>query len=242
MSAGQKRLGLIGGMSWESTAIYYRELNRGVGQRLGGLHSADLLLASVDFQDIVSCVTSDEWERAADQLSAVARRLQDAGVDGIALAVNTMHKIAPSITDATEVPFFDIRNAVADAARTARVDAVVLLGTNYVVQEDFYRGWIERSLGPGARVVALPDDEQHFVHNTIYDELAKGIVRTSTRERIAQAITSTVAAHRLGGVVLACTELPLLDLDSCVDGVPVFDSTRLHVETCLNWMLHATGR
>lgn len=135
-------LGLIGGMSWESTALYYSGLNRGVAEKIGGLHSAPLLLDSVDFQQIVDYQLSDQWAQAGRELSDLAKRLEDAGADAIALAVNTMHKVADPIRDAVSIPFLDIRDALSDAVKSTGAKKAVLLGTNYVAREDYYYGQI----------------------------------------------------------------------------------------------------
>ena len=242
MTAGTKMrtLGLIGGMSWESTALYYASLNRGIADQMGGLHSAPLLMASVDFQGIVDHQLANRWDQAGAELADIARRLEDAGAEGIALAVNTMHKVADPIRDAISIQFLDIREAVAGAIERSGAKRSVLLGTNYVVEEDYYFGKIAKKLLGKVELTVLPDAEQAFVHDIIYDELSKGEVKDASRERVAAAIREAIANEQVGSVALACTELPMLKLGELLKGVPIADSTNVHVEACVDFILNQT--
>lgn len=203
-------LGLIGGMSWESTALYYSGLYRGVAEKMGDLHSAPLLVASVDLQKIVDYQLSNQWDKAGGELADLAKWLEDAGADAIALAVNTMHKVADPIRDAVSIPFLDTREALGTALTSTGADKAVLLGTNYVAREDYYFGQIEAKLAGEMKLSLLSDDEQSFVHDIIYGELAKGEVSPVTQKKIADGISRAVSEQ--GAVALACTELPMLDL------------------------------
>lgn len=237
-AAGDMRtLGLIGGMSWESTVLYYAGLNRGVAARMGNLHSAPLLMASVDFQGIVDHQLAGRWKQAGEELADIAKRLEDAGAEAIALAVNTMHKVADPIRDAISVPFLDIREAVAAAIKQSGARRAVLLGTNYVAKEDYYFGQIAGELSGIVELSILPDDQQGFVHDMIYNELAKGNVNDASRKQIADAIRSIISQDQIEAVVLACTELPMLNLKELLGGVPVADSTSVHIEACVNFIV-----
>lgn len=232
-----RTLGLIGGMSWESTALYYSGLNRGVAEKMGGLHSAPLLMASVDFQKIVDYQLSNQWDKAGRELADLAKRLEDAGADAIALAVNTMHKVADPIKDAVSIPFLDIREALSTALMSRNEDRAVLLGTNYVAREDYYFGQIESKLSGEMKLTLLPDDEQSFVHDVIYGELAKGEVLPATQQKIARAISRSVSEQGVGAVALACTELPMLELRNLLPDLPIADSTSAHIAACVDFIV-----
>ncbi|WP_386630505.1 aspartate/glutamate racemase family protein [Sulfitobacter geojensis] len=232
-----RTLGVIGGMSWESTALYYADINRGVSERAGGLHSATLLIASVDFQHIVDHQLNDRWDDAGRELADIARRLEDAGAEAIALAVNTMHKVADPIRDAISVPFLDIRTCMADAIASTGSKRALLLGTDYVVKEDYYSGELSRSLEGRVSLSVLSSNEQHFVHDIIYDELSKGSVLEETRHRIASAIQNRIDTDDISAVALACTELPMLRLKELLPDMPIADSTSVHVNACVDFIL-----
>lgn len=227
-----KTLGIIGGMSWESTALYYEALNRGVARRLGGLHSAKLILASVDFQEIVDLQQAGLWDDAGTILADAAKRLVAGGAEAIALAVNTMHKVAPQIRAAIDVPFIDIRDVVASDTRARNASRIGLLGTMYVVEQPFYGDHIE---AVGACKVLRPSSEDKVsVHRIIYDELSRGIVTEQSRGRVL-GILEKLRDDGAEAVVLGCTELPMLRLDG-LSPIPLIDSTALHVEACLTAM------
>jgi aspartate racemase len=229
-----KTLGLIGGMSWESTALYYAALNRGVAARLGGLHSAKLLIGSVDFAEVVALQKADDWEGAGALLAGVARGLEAGGADVLALAVNTMHKVAPAVRAATSLPLVDIRTVVADAVRARGLRRVALLGTRYVVEQAFYAGPL--SAEGGCAVMRGTPEDRSLVHDAIYGELSLGVVRDDTRKAVADILTR-MQADGAEGAVLACTELPMLELQALVPSMPLLDSTALHAEACVEAML-----
>lgn len=232
-----RTLGLIGGMSWESTALYYAGLNRGVAEKMGDLHSAPLMMASVDFQRIVDHQLSNQWDQAGRELADLARRLETAGADAIALAVNTMHKVADPIKDAISIPFLDIRDALGDAVKSTGAQKAVLLGTNYVAREHYYFGQIEKKLSGETELSLLPEKDQSFVHDIIYGELSMGNVNLATRRRIEDAIRQAVTENGVGAVALACTELPMLELDELLPDLPIADSTTAHISACVDFIV-----
>lgn len=232
-----RTLGVIGGMSWESTALYYAGLNRGVSEQMGGLHSAPLLMASVDFQRIVDHQLANRWDEAGSELADLAKKLEDAGADGIALAVNTMHKVAGPIRESISIPFLDIREVVSSAIAQTGAKRAVLLGTNYVAREEYYFAEIASHLSGKVELAVLTKCEQEFVHNSIYGELSKGQVKEGTRKRIVAAIRKAVEEDQIEAVVLACTELPMLNLENDLGDLPLVDSTNVHVKACVDFML-----
>ena len=232
-----RTLGLLGGMSWESTALYYAGLNQGVAERMGGLHSAPLLMASVDFARIARQQEEGQWDEAGRDLADLARRLEDAGAEAIALAVNTMHKVAGPVREAVSVPLIDIRRCVADAIAATGAKRAVLLGTNYVAREDYYAGEIARTLDGRVEITTLGQAEQDHVHAAIYGELCRGKVREETRTLVAEAIGRSVREDGVGAVALACTELPMLRLGELLPNVPMADSTSVHVDALVDFIV-----
>jgi aspartate racemase len=222
-----RTIGLIGGMSWESSAEYYRIVNEAVRGRLGGLHSAQVLLYSVDFAKIEELQHAREWEQAADILVDAAQRLERGGADFLVLCTNTMHKVADRITDAVALPFVHIADPTAEQIKAAGFTAIGLLGTAFTMEQEFYRG---RLTGQHGLAVLIPDEaDREVVHRVIYDELCLGIVRDESREAYRQ-IMARLVAQGAQAIILGCTEIMLL-----VGGgdatVPLFDTTRIHAET-----------
>ncbi|MFD8703797.1 aspartate/glutamate racemase family protein [Kitasatospora sp. NPDC059648] len=223
-----KTLGLIGGMSWESTAQYYRTLNELTRDRLGGLHSARLVLHSVDFADIERLQTAGRWEEAGAVLADAARSLEAAGADLLLICTNTMHKVADQVAAAVTVPLLHLADATADAVRAAGLRRVGLLGTAFTMEQDFYRG----RLASGGLDVLVPDAESRaLVHRVIYEELCLGVVREESRAAYRRVIEQLVAAGA-EGVVLGCTEIELL-VGPEDSPVPVFPTARLHAEAAV---------
>lgn len=229
-----KTLGLIGGMSWESTALYYTAINRAIGTRLGALHSAKVVVSSVDFQEIVELQRADKWDEAGNLLAHEALRLKAAGVDYLALAVNTMHKVVPAIRSACDLPLIDIRSAVAEQIGSRRLRRVALLSTRYVVEQGFYGEQIAAEAR--CEIVRPEPTDRSFIHAAIYDELTKGLVSRNTREQVA-GILRKLQSDGADGAILACTELPMLDLQPLVPGLPLVDSTAVHTTACVDAML-----
>ena len=199
-------IGMLGGMSWESSAEYYRLANELVRERLGGLHSARLVLASVDFADIERLQVSGEWERAGELLAGLAKQLEAAGAELLVLCTNTMHKVADQIEAAVSVPLVHLADATAAAVRRAGLKAVGLLGTAFTMEQDFYR---DRLAGHGLTVLVPPADDRAEVHRIIYDELCLGEVKEASRQ-IYRDVIARLAQQGAEGVVLGCTEIELL--------------------------------
>jgi len=226
MKADMKTIGLLGGMSWESTVPYYQTINRVVGARLGGLHSARIVLFSVDFQEIEQLQHADRWDEAAEILIRAARALERAGADFLVLATNTMHKVAPEITRAVPLPLLHIADATAERIKAARLDRVGLIATRFTMEQDFYRGRLEQT--HGLQVLVPPREDREIVHRVIYDELCRGIVREESRAQYRRIVADLVRAGA-GGVILGCTEITLLFRPTDAS-VPVFDTTEIHAE------------
>jgi aspartate racemase len=219
-----KTIGLIGGMSWESTVPYYRLINEAVKNRLGGLHSAKLILYSVDFHDIEKLQREGNWEDAGSILADAARALELAGAAFLVLCTNTMHKVAPIIEGAVAIPLLHIADPTAAEIKQAGYSVVGLLGTRFTMEQEFYR---KRLRGHHGLEVIVPDDpDREIVHQIIYEELCLGIVRPESRaeyQRIMQALVSQGAQ----AIILGCTEISLLVSQQHVQ-VPLFDTTAIH--------------
>ena len=218
-----KTIGLLGGMSWESSVEYERIINTEVRRRLGGVHSADLLVRSYNFGAIEQLQESGNWDGAGRLLAADARHLQDAGAGLILLCTNTMHLVAPAIESAIDVPFLHLADATARAVVAAGVDAVALLGTRFTMEMDFYRGRLESY---GLRVLIPNEADRIVVNDVIYDELVQGRVLGSSREAYLAIIDRLVAAGAQG-VIAGCTEIELLVTPNDV-AIPYFPTTRIH--------------
>ena len=221
-----KRIGLLGGMSWESTIEYYRLVNELGAQRLGGLHSADCLLRSVDFADIEVLQREDRWEEAGEVLAREAQLLEAAGAELLVLCTNTMHKLAPQITAAIDIPFVHIADTTAHAVRAAGLDTVGLLATGYTMEQDFYVGRLRDV--HGLEVLVPGEADRGIVHDVIYGELCVGVVEDASREQYRR-IMHSLADRGAQGILLGCTEIDLL-VGPEDSPVPVFDTTRLHAE------------
>lgn len=234
-----KTLGLLGGMSWESTAVYYRLINQGVAQRLGGLHSAPLLLHSFDFAAVAAQQARGDWDGAAARLIEAARGLQRAGAQGLLVATNTMHKLAPQLQAALpELPLLHIADATGAALAAAGVRRAALLGTRFTMEDDsVVLGHLRQRYGlqlqvPGAEGRAL-------MHRVIFEELCRGIVSPASREAVVALIAAEAAAGAGKGaqaVILGCTEIGLM-IDATCSPLPVFDTTALHAAAAVHWML-----
>ncbi|MEU8514373.1 aspartate/glutamate racemase family protein [Kitasatospora sp. NPDC048722] len=224
-----KTLGLIGGMSWESTAEYYRLLNELTRQRLGGLHSARLVLYSVDFATVERLQAEGRWTEAGELLADAARSLEAAGADLLLICTNTMHKVADQVAAAVDIPLLHLADATANAVRTAGLRRVGLLGTAFTMEQDFYRGRLASS---GDLDVLVPAPEgRALVHRVIYEELCVGVVREESRAAYRRVISDLVAAGA-EGIILGCTEIELL-VHAEDSPVPVFPTARLHAEAAI---------
>ena len=228
-----KTIGLIGGMSWESTLHYYQSLNEQAKQRLGGLHSAKLVLYSVDFHDIEVLQKTGQWDEAGARLADAARALEAAGAELLVLCTNTMHKVAPAIEAAVGIPFLHIADPTAEAIKQAGLQRIGLLGTRFTMEQDFYRGRLEAQ--HGLQVIVPEADDRQLVHDVIYNELCLGEIRESSRQAYREIIGRLVAKGAQG-IILGCTEIAML-VSSADAPVPVFDTTQLHALRALDWAL-----
>jgi aspartate racemase len=228
-----KRIGLLGGMSWESSAEYYRLINEEVRERLGGLHSADCLLRSVDFVDIEQLQRDRRWDEAGTRLAQEAQALVVAGAELLVLCTNTMHKVADAISNAVDVPLVHIADATAQAVRAQQLATVGLLATAYTMEQAFYVGGLRET--HGLSVIVPHEADRRIVHDIIYDELCVGVVNDGSREqyrRIMRDLTDRGAE----GILLGCTEIDLL-VGPQDAPVPVFDTTRLHAHSVVELAL-----
>ena len=221
-----RTIGLLGGMSWESTVPYYQTLNREVNRRLGGLHSARILLLSVDFQEIEVLQHRGRWGELGEILARDAEALERAGADVLVLCTNTMHLVAPAIEAAVAIPMLHIADATAERIRAAGLGRVGLLGTRFTMEEAFYRGRLQER--HGLEVVVPPPPERDQVHSVIYEELVRGRIRDESREEYRRIVEGLVE-RGAEGVILGCTEIGLL-LGAQDASVPLFDTTSIHAE------------
>jgi aspartate racemase len=228
-----KTAGLLGGMSWESTVPYYRTLNRVVGERLGGLHSARIVLYSVDFQEIETLQHADRWDEAGERLAEAARAVETAGADFLVLCTNTMHRVAPRIEAAVAIPLLHIADATAGRIRSRGIGRVGLLGTRFTMEQDFYRGRLEAR--HGLEVVVPPEPDREAVHRIIYEELCRGQIRETSRAADRRVVAGLVG-RGCEGIVLGCTEIGLLLQPGDAD-VPLFDTATLHAEEAARYAL-----
>ncbi|MDH4991328.1 aspartate/glutamate racemase family protein [Aquamicrobium lusatiense] len=229
-----KTIGLLGGMSWESTAIYYRLLNEGVRSRLGGLHSAKLALVSVDFAEIAELQHAGDWQGAARLLAGAARQLEAAGAQCLVLCTNTMHKLADEIGAATSIPLLHIADAAGAAIRRAGVSRPALLATRFTMEQDFYRQRLAERFGIEA---VVPDEAGRAkVHDIIYDELCLGVVKPASKSVYMEEVARLRAEQGADGVIMGCTEITMLIGQPDFD-IPVFDTTLIHAEAAIAFAL-----
>jgi aspartate racemase len=228
-----KVIGLIGGMSWNSTLEYYRLINEGVSSKLGGFHSARIVLYSLDFEEIEHAQREARWDDAADILVDAGTGLKQAGADFLVICTNTMHKVADVVAERIGLPLLHIGDAVGDAIKAYGLRKVGLLGTRFVMKEDFYRDRLEKYFG--IEVLVPPEEEQNIVDRIIYEELCQEKIGDSSR-RTCLKIIEELTGRGAEGIILGCTELPLLIRP---DDVPVtlFDTTRLHAEAAVTLAL-----
>ncbi|NOT87387.1 MAG: aspartate/glutamate racemase family protein [Lysobacter sp.] len=227
-----RTLGLIGGMSWESTIPYYRIINERVRDELGGLHSAKLVLHSVDFAEIEALQHAGDWHAAGTLLAGAALGLRMAGAEAIVVCTNTMHLVAPAIEAAVDIPLLHIADATAKRIHAAGLACVALLGTRFTMEQGFYRERIEAA---GIAVLTPDPEQRERVHRVIYDELCLGRTLDASRHEY-RAIMSDLVARGAQGVILGCTEIGLLVGAGDAD-VPLFDTTRIHAQAAAEWAL-----
>jgi len=229
-----KTIGLIGGMSWESTVPYYRQINETIKQQLGGLHSARLVLYSVDFHEVERLQHAGDWDAAGAMMADAARALQAAGADFIVLCTNTMHKVAPAIEAAVRIPLFHIADPTARAIKQAGIRKIGLLGTRFTMEQPFYKDRLRELHGLDV-VVPAPAD-RGIVHRIIYEELCLGQVVDASREEYRRIIAALVE-QGAEGVILGCTEISLLVAQPDAS-VPLFDTTSIHAQSAALWAIN----
>jgi aspartate racemase len=229
-----KTIGLIGGMSWESTVIYYQLLNRMARERLGGLHSAQLLMWSFDFADIEQHQASGNWAAATAMMVDAARRVERGGAQCLVICTNTMHKMAPQVSAAIDIPLLHIADATATAIKVSRVTRPLLLATRYTMEQDFYKGHLQQQHGID---VVIPDAAgRTVVHDIIYDELCQGVISPASKRKYLDVIDKARSRDNIDSIIFGCTEVVLLIEQSDLD-VPTFDTTELHAKAALDFAL-----
>lgn len=233
-----KTIGLIGGMSWESSVVYYQLINRKARQMLGGVHSARTLMYSVDFGEVAELQHEGKWIELGWLMGDAARRLEAGGADLVVLCTNTMHKVAAAVETAVDIPFLHIGDAVGENILATASKVVGLLGTKFTMEQDFLKGRLLDSYGIKT---LIPDDpDREMVHSVIYDELVKGVIKDRSRQAFLTIIDSLTAAGAQG-IVLGCTEIPLLVAAADTDAV-LFDTTKIHAERAFDLAMELNGK
>jgi len=227
-----KTIGLIGGMSWESTATYYKLINEGVKNRLGGLHSAKLILWSFDFNEIAALQSSGNWAAATAKMVQAGRALKQAGAEALVICTNTMHKLAPELEVQAGLPVLHIADSAAQAIKAAAISKVGLLATRFTMEHDFYRDYLR--INHGVEVIVPDDSGRTIVHDVIYNELCQGVVRPESKQQY-QEIMASLYARGAQGIVLGCTEIGMLISPADTD-LPIFDTTPLHAQYALKYI------
>ncbi len=226
-----KTIGLIGGMSWESSAEYYRLINQATKRNLGGHHNAKSLMVTVDFAEIEKLQHQGAWNQLGNLLSEAAKQVESGGADCIVLCTNTMHKLAEQIEAVVSIPLLHIADATAEKILQAGLKRVGLLGTRFTMEQDFYRGRLKRRFG--IEVVVPPEEERSQIHRIIYDELCHGMIHPSSRKKYEQIIDN-LRACGAEGIILGCTEIMLL-IEAENFLFPLFDTTTIHAEYAVAW-------
>ncbi|NVF14917.1 aspartate/glutamate racemase family protein [Vreelandella maris] len=226
-------IGVLGGMSWESSQSYYRALNEGVKAALGGFHSARIVMVSVDFAEIEAMQQRGDWDAAGELLASAAQGVERAGADCLLIATNTMHKVAPAIEQAITIPLLHIADATALQLQADGINRVGLLGTRFTMEQDFYIGRLEEQFG--IKVVVPEQSERDTIHQVIFDELCQGRIEDVSRQRYL-AIIDSLYAQGAQAVILGCTEIAML-VSQQDTAVPLYDTTALHVQRAVAWAL-----
>ena len=228
-----KTIGLLGGMSWESTALYYQSINELVKQRLGGLHSAQIAMVSVDFQIFEELMQTNQWERTGKLLSEAALLVEAAGADFLLICTNTMHKVAPQIEAAVNIPLLHIADATAEQIKSQGMKTIGLLGTNFTMEEAFYAGRLKDKHGLD---VIIPDKEDRdIVHRVIFEELVLGIIKEESRQEYLR-IMQNLQEQGAEGIIEGCTEIVMLVQQEHTD-IPLFDTTAIHAQKAVDMAL-----
>ena len=227
-----KTIGLIGGMSWESSTEYYKIINSTINKRLGGLHSAKILMYSFDFAEIEELQHKNKWDEAINLMVDAAKRLEKANADFILICTNTMHKMAEDITKNINIPLLHIADVTAEEAKSKNIRKIGLLGTKFTMEQDFYKDRLKKH---NIETLIPTDSQREVVHNIIYKELCLGEIRDSSRESIKDIIYS-LSDNGAQGIVLGCTELPLL-IKQDDSNIPLFDTTVIHAKAAVDFSL-----
>ena len=228
-----KTIGLLGGMSWESSLEYYRLLNQLVRQRLGGMHSARCILFSLDFAEIEELQMRDEWGKATEILIEAAQGLENAGAEGLLICTNTMHKLADQVQENLSIPLLHIADGTAQAIKDQGLQTVGLLGTRFTMEEDFY---CSRLVDKYDLQVLIPNaDDRQVIHDVIYDELVQGVIEPASRQAYL-GIIDRLVKRGAQGIILGCTEIGLLVKPEHTD-IPLFDTTLIHAQAAVDWAL-----
>lgn len=231
-----KTIGLLGGLSWESSVEYYRIINETVRERLGGLHSAECLMYSFDFAEIEALQEAGDWDAATHRMIAAARQVERGGADGLIICSNTMHRMADDVQNAIDIPLIHIADATAKAIKEQSLERIGLLGTRYTMEQDFYKG---RLVNRHELDVLIPNDEgRTTVHDIIYNELVVGEVKNESRKAY-QAVIDELVTDGIQGVILGCTEIELLISKPEHSPVPTFPTTYLHAVAAVDWALES---
>ena len=225
-----KMIGLLGGMSWESTVPYYQQINEGIKAQLGGLHSAKIVLVSVDFHEIEMLQHQEDWETAGQQLAQSAQVIEAAGADFLVLCTNTMHKVVPTIASAIQIPILHIADATAEAIKAQGLQTVGLLGTQFTMEQAFYRDRLVNQHGLKVLVPSVGD--RAIVHRIIYEELCLGVINPSSRDDYVR-IMGDLQAQGAEGIIAGCTEITLLIKQTDLD-IPLLDTTAIHAQAAVN--------
>ena len=233
-----KTIGMIGGMSWESSLEYYRRVNQLVKAKLGGFHSAKCLMYSVDFHDIEELQHRDDWEKAAEMMIDAAGKVEKGGADFLIICTNTMHKVAEAVRAHIRIPLLHIADPTADKVKSHGITKVALLGTRFTMEEDFYKGRLIQN--HGLEVIVPPDDEMDIVHRVIYDELCLGAIHPSSRDQYLKIVDHLIDKGA-EGVILGCTEIGLL-IKNGDSRIPFFDTTSIHAEAAVAYALDAPNK
>jgi aspartate racemase len=228
-----KTIGLLGGMSWESTALYYRQINELVKHKLGGLHSAHIAMVSVDFHEIEELQHNDEWEKAGEVLGEAARQIESAGAGFLLICTNTMHKVAPQIESAIHIPLLHIADATAEQIKGQGMETIGLLGTSFTMEEEFYAGRLREK--HGLQVMIPPKEDRHIVHRVIFDELVLGIVKDDSRDEFLRIMDDLQEAGA-EGIIEGCTEIVMLVQQEHTP-IPLFDTTAIHAHKAVEMAL-----
>lgn len=228
-----KTIGLIGGMSWESSIEYYRIINETVREKLGGLHSSKSVMYSVDFAEIETLQHHNRWEEATQLMIEAAQHVQNGGADFVLICTNTMHKMAEDVQKHIDIPILHIADATAEAIKSKGLTKIGLLGTRFTMEEQFYRGRLESK--HGLTVLIPSEEDREIIHRVIYDELCLGEVKSSSKGKYAAIIDKLIQAGAQG-IILGCTEISLL-VEEAHSSVPIFDTTLIHANSAVEYAL-----